>query len=134
MPPIQRLVEIKHIAEQLYFKASTLLLHGGRIVEAVMWFRQHITSYKRLVGAPEAIYLHWEWMSRQFLVFAELLETSSATTQNILSIALDSADRAVTEWEFRPAYYYQVCISYYPWHLEIWCLCKSVWLLICATI
>lgn len=118
LPPIQRLVEIKHVAEQLHFKVSTLLLHGGKIIEAVTWFRQHNASYKRLIGAPEAIYLHWEWMSRQFLVFAELLETSSATTQSISSIAADNPDRGLTEWEFRPAYYYQVQILLVSLHFE----------------
>ncbi|XP_010029555.2 trafficking protein particle complex subunit 11 [Eucalyptus grandis] len=112
LPPIQRLVEIKHVAEQLHFKVSTLLLHGGKIIEAVTWFRHHNASYKRLIGAPEAIYLHWEWMSRQFLVFAELLETSSATTQSISSVAADNPDRGLTEWEFRPAYYYQLAAHY----------------------
>lgn len=118
LPPIQRLVEIKHVAEQLHFKVSTLLLHGGKIMEAVTWFRRHNASYKRLIGAPEAIYLHWEWMSRQFLVFAELLETSSATTQSISSVAADSPDRGLTEWEFRPAYYYQVQILLDSQHFE----------------
>ncbi|KAK9284885.1 hypothetical protein L1049_024066 [Liquidambar formosana] len=112
LPVIQRLVEIKTVAEQLHFKISTLLLHGGKVIEAVTWFRQHNASYKRLVGAPEVIFLHWEWMSRQFLVFAELLETSSATIQSISSLVLGTADRPLTEWEFRPAYYYQLAAHY----------------------
>ncbi|PKI57065.1 trafficking protein particle complex subunit 11 [Punica granatum] len=112
LPPIQRLVEIKSVAEYLQFKISTLLLHGGKVGEAVQWFYQHNVAYKRVVGAPEAPYLHWEWMSRQFLVFAELLETSSATTQSISSLASSGADRTLTEWEFRPAYYYQLAATY----------------------
>lgn len=108
LPPIQRLVEIKTVAEQLQFKISTLLLHGGKIREAVIWFCQHNAAYKGLVGAPEAVFLHWEWMSKQFLVFAELLETSSATAQSISSSTVASFVRPLTEWEFRPAYYYQV--------------------------
>lgn len=110
LPPIQRLVEIKSVAEQLHFKMSTLLLHGGKTLEAVTSFRQHNASYKRLVGSAEAIHLHWEWMSRQFLVFAELLETSSAANQSISSLLLDAEDLTLTEWEFRPAYYYQVTL------------------------
>lgn len=110
LPAIQRLVEIKTLAEQLHFKISTLLLHGGKIAEAVTWFRQHNASYRRLVGAPEAVFLHWEWMSRQFLVFAELLETSSATIQNISSL-VGNSERSLTEWEFRPANYYQVSFA-----------------------
>lgn len=111
LPAIQRLVEIKTLAEQLHFKISTLLLHGGKIAEAVTWFRQHNASYRRLVGAPEAVFLHWEWMSRQFLVFAELLETSSATIQNISSL-VGNSERSLTKWEFRPANYYQLAAQY----------------------
>ncbi|GLT39370.1 hypothetical protein SLA2020_135670 [Shorea laevis] len=112
LPGIQRMVEIKTVAEQLHFKISTLLLLGGKLTEAVKWFHQHYASYRRFVGSPENIFLHWEWMSRQFLVFAELLETSSATIQNIPSPALGTAEQPLTEWEFRPAYYYQSAARY----------------------
>lgn len=105
---IQRLVEIKTVAEQLHFKIATLLLHGGKIMEAVTWFRQHNASYRKIKGSPEAIFLHWEWMSRQFLVFAELLETSSGAVQSISHLTPGTGDRPLTEWEFRPAHYYQV--------------------------
>ncbi|PON44825.1 Foie gras liver health family [Parasponia andersonii] len=112
LPAIQRLVEIKTVAEQVHFKISTLLLHGGKIVEAITWFRQHNASYRKLTGAPEAIFLHWEWMSRQFLVFAELLETSSAAIQSISSLIAGTTERSLTEWEFRPANYYQLAAHY----------------------
>lgn len=121
LPPIQRLVEIKTIAELLHFKISTLLLHGGKIKEAVTWFRQHIASYRKLVGAPEVRFLHWEWMSRQYLVFAELLETSSVSTQSISSLVLGTADRLLTQLEFHPSYYYQVfCFLCLPSMLEFY--------------
>lgn len=109
LPPIQRLFEIKTVAEHLHFKICTLLLHGGKLREAIKWFRQHIVSYKSLVGDPNVIFLHWEWLSRQFLVFAELLDTSSATLPSTSSLPLGTADQPLTEWEFHPAYYYQVC-------------------------
>ncbi|RVW29507.1 Trafficking protein particle complex subunit 11 [Vitis vinifera] len=108
LPATQRLVEIKTVAEQLHFKISTLLLHGGKVIEAVKWFRQHNASYRKLVGAPEVMFLHWEWMSRQFLVFSELLETSSVTIQSSSSLVLGTADNPLTEWELIPAYHYQV--------------------------
>ncbi|KAA8532099.1 hypothetical protein F0562_006759 [Nyssa sinensis] len=111
LPAIQRLVEIKTVAEQLHFKISTLLLHGGKVIEAITWFRQHNASYRRLVGAPEVIFLHWEWLSRQFLVFAELLETSSAITPSISFPVSGRADR-LTEWELYSAYYYQLAAHY----------------------
>lgn len=113
LPAIQRLVEIKTVAEQLHFKISTLLLHGGKVGEAVTWFRQHNASYRRLVGTPEAVFLHWEWMSRQFLVFGELLDKSSAAIANISSLVLGTADKPLSEWESRPAYYYQVSAAFF---------------------
>ncbi|KAK4440413.1 Trafficking protein particle complex subunit [Sesamum alatum] len=111
MPPIQRIVEIKTIAEQLHFKMSTLLLHSGKVVEAITWFRQHTANYRRLVGSPEVTFLHWEWLSRQYLVFAQLLETSSADVQHVPSVVSVAAEKP-TEWEFHPAYYYQLAASY----------------------
>ncbi|XP_059623366.1 uncharacterized protein LOC132266501 [Cornus florida] len=111
LPAAQRLVEIKTVAEQLHFKISTLLLHGGKLSEAITRFRQHNASYRRLVGIPQAIFLHWEWLSRQFLVFAELLETSSAITQSNPSPVTGGSDK-LTEWEFSSAYYYQLAAHY----------------------
>ncbi|XP_057952195.1 uncharacterized protein LOC131146552 [Malania oleifera] len=112
LPTIQSLVEIKTVAKQLHFKISTLLLHGGKVTEAVTWFCQHNAFYKRFTGSPEVIFLHWEWMSRQFLAFAELLETSSTAIQSILATASGIGDRPLTEWEFYPAYYYQMAAHY----------------------
>lgn len=108
LPPIQRLVEIKAVAEQLHFKISTLLLHGGKVVEALSWFHKHAASFERLVGVPEIAFIHWEWFSRQFLVFAELLDTSSASYPSNVSPRFGSSENPLTEWEFQPAYYYQV--------------------------
>ncbi|KAJ4844720.1 hypothetical protein Tsubulata_007712 [Turnera subulata] len=112
LPAVQRLVEIKTVAEQLHFKISTLLLHGGKTAEAVTWFRQHNASYKKLVGLVDSVFLHWEWMSRQFLVFAELLETSAKTSHGSSTLAVGTADNPLTEWEFQPAYYYQYAAHY----------------------
>ncbi|XP_062220107.1 uncharacterized protein LOC133919663 [Phragmites australis] len=112
LPPTQRLVEIKAVAEQFHFKISTLLLHAGKVVEAITWFRKYIRSYERVVGTPEVAFLHWEWFSRQFLVFGKLIETTSATVPDTLSPRFGTADNALTEWEFQPAYYYQLAATY----------------------
>ncbi|KAL8143322.1 hypothetical protein V2J09_016354 [Rumex salicifolius] len=112
LPAIQRLAEIKVVAEQVHFKLSTLLLHGGKIVEAVMWFQQHCKYYKKLLGSPDVTFMNWEWTSRQFLVFAELLEASSKTVPGFPSLVSASMDKALTEWELQPAYYYQLASHY----------------------
>ncbi|CAL0330809.1 unnamed protein product [Lupinus luteus] len=110
LPPVQRLVEIKSISEQLHFKILTLLLHSGKVTEAVTWFRQHKNVYRKLVGAPEATFIHWEWMSRQYLVFGELLETSAITTQSFLPVI--SSTKPLSDWEYYPAFYYQLAAHY----------------------
>ncbi|XP_042453915.1 trafficking protein particle complex subunit 11-like isoform X2 [Zingiber officinale] len=112
LPPVQRLVEIRAVAEQLFFKISTLLLHGGKVEEAIAWFNRHFNSYKHLVGLDEVSFLHWDWLSRQFLVFAELLETSSAAIPNTLSSHFGTPESSLTEWEIQPAYYYQLAANY----------------------
>ncbi|CAN6453989.1 unnamed protein product [Victoria cruziana] len=111
LPPIQRLVEIKAIAEQLHFKVSTLLLHGGKVVEAITWFWRHIAFYEKLTGDPEAAFIHWDWMRKQYLVFAELLETSSVAIPTTVPLPLSRSERSITEWEFQPAHYYQLAAS-----------------------
>ncbi|WOK94149.1 trafficking protein particle complex subunit 11 isoform X1 [Canna indica] len=112
LPPVQRLVEIKAVAEQLYFKISTLLLHGGKVVEAIAWVNKHFASYKQDVGSPETSFLHWDWLSRQSLVFAELLETSSAFIPSNITSRFGTPESPLTEWEVQPAYYYQLAASY----------------------
>ncbi|CAL9753822.1 unnamed protein product [Musa acuminata subsp. burmannicoides] len=112
LPPVQRLVEIKAVAEQLHFKISTLLLHGGKVVEAIAWFNKHIASYRQLVGSTKNSFLHWDWLSRQFLVFAELLETSTVAIPSTLSSHFGTSENPLTEWEVQPAYYYQLAASY----------------------
>jgi hypothetical protein len=107
LPAIQRLTEIKIVAEHVHFKIATLLLHGGKLTDAISWFRQHYASYRKLLGSPEVTFLHWEWVSRQFLVFAELLETCASTVQTVSSPTLGASDKP-TEWEIYPAYYYQL--------------------------
>lgn len=113
LQPIQRLVELKAVAEQLHFKVSTLLLHGGKEAEAVKWFRQHMTFYKCLVGPVEGSFMHWSWVSKQFLVLGDLLQNSLAkvvTPPQTSSAVLPESP--VTERELQPGYYYQVAARF----------------------
>lgn len=110
--PIQRLVEIKVVAEQLHFKVSTLLMHGGKGVEAIKWFRQHMAWYMQLIGPYNAAFLHWEWVSRQYIVFAELLQASSLGTSIVQSPTPGMPGPPVTELEQQPGYYYELAAHY----------------------
>ncbi|MCO5583569.1 hypothetical protein L7F22_037480 [Adiantum nelumboides] len=108
LQPVQRLVEFKTVAEQLHFKVSTLLLHGGKEGEAVKWFRQHMGFYKPLVGPSEGSFLHWSWVSKQFLVFALLLQNSLTSVMPAKSGSTALPEAQVTERELQPGYYYQL--------------------------
>lgn len=127
LQPVQRVVEMKCVAEQLHFKISTLLLHSGKEIEAVRWFREHALWYKQMLGPLEGAFLHWAWVSKQFQVFAELLQSSSSTASQALSAGTSLPGQpSVTERELQPAYYYHV--STFPcafacWHLS--CLCHA---------
>uniref|UniRef100_A0A6B2KXB0 Trafficking protein particle complex subunit 11 domain-containing protein n=1 Tax=Arcella intermedia TaxID=1963864 RepID=A0A6B2KXB0_9EUKA len=65
--------EIKTIAEFLHFKICYLLLEAGSYIEAINQFQKHIGIFKSLVTDPDLEWQHWEWLSRQYRVFGELL-------------------------------------------------------------
>jgi hypothetical protein len=103
LQPVERVVEMKAVAEQLHFKVSTLLLHSGKESEAVRWFREHVAWFKKMVGPPEGTFLHLAWFSKQFQVFAELLQNSLAITSQPAALAPGLSER-----ELQPGFYYQV--------------------------
>jgi hypothetical protein len=103
LQPVERVVEMKAVAEQLHFKVSTLLLHSGKESEAVRWFREHAAWFKKMVGPPEGTFLHLAWLSKQFQVFAELLQNSLAITSQPAALAPGLSQR-----ELQPGFYYQV--------------------------
>ncbi|KAG0566416.1 hypothetical protein KC19_7G062300 [Ceratodon purpureus] len=115
LQPVQRVVEMKAVAEQLHFKISNLLLHGGRETEAstVRWFRGHASWYKQMIGPYEGAFLHWAWVSRQFQVFGELLQNRLATAS--VTPTPNSALRGqpvISERELQPAHYYHIAAIY----------------------
>lgn len=61
------------MGEVITLKICALLLHTGREVEAVGWFRNYVEWFRSRVGPQEGTFLHWNWMSRQYEVFGELL-------------------------------------------------------------
>lgn len=109
LQPVQRVVEMKAVAEQLHFKISNLLLHGGKETEAVRWFREHASWYKQMMGPFEGAFMHWAWVSKQFQVFGELLQNRLATaSQTPTPNTAMRGQPAISERELQPAYYYHV--------------------------
>jgi len=109
LQPVQRVVEMKAVAEQLHFKISNLLLHGAKETEAVRWFREHASWYKQMMGPFEGAFLHWAWVSRQFQVFGELLQNRLATaSQTPTPNSAMRGQPVISERELQPAHYYHV--------------------------
>ncbi|PQQ15276.1 trafficking protein particle complex subunit 11 [Prunus yedoensis var. nudiflora] len=91
---IQHLVEIKTVAEQLHFKISTLLLHGGKIIEAVARFRQHNTSYRKLLAGH---YLKEKRSSLEFAVSMSEGETDCSAESVVPSSYLSQFARLIEQ-------------------------------------
>jgi hypothetical protein len=112
LQPVQRLVEAKSVAEILHLKLVTLLLHSGNTLEAVTQLRRHMAWYRAREGPPEGSFLHWAWVSKQYKVFGELLQSRLAVVGEkpasgvggvVAAIAQAGCDR-----EQQPAFYFQV--------------------------
>ncbi|CAI5482111.1 unnamed protein product [Closterium sp. Yama58-4] len=88
--PLQTVLEVKAVAEVLSLKVCTLLLHSGREVEAVGWFRTFMEWFRARVGPPEAAFLHWGWMARQYEVFGELLQQRLASSGHVVGTPADT--------------------------------------------
>jgi hypothetical protein len=67
--------QIKFVAEIAHFKICNLLLSNGSISEAFAQFRSHIGRYIKIYC--EFPWNHFAWISKQFLVFVQLLEKYS---------------------------------------------------------
>ncbi|CAI7888081.1 unnamed protein product [Closterium sp. NIES-54] len=89
--PLQTVLEVKAVAEVLSLKVCTLLLHSGREVEAVGWFRTFMEWFRARVGPPEAAFLHWGWMARQYEVFGELLQQRLASSGHVVGTPAGAA-------------------------------------------
>ncbi|GJP38052.1 hypothetical protein CLOM_g22485 [Closterium sp. NIES-68] len=88
---LQTVLEVKAVAEVLSLKVCTLLLHSGREVEAVGWFRTFMEWFRARTGPPEAAFLHWGWMARQYEVFGELLQQRLASSGHVVGTPAGAA-------------------------------------------
>jgi len=69
------------------------------------------TTHMQLIGPHKAAFLHWEWVSRQYIVFVQLLQASSLGT-SILQPTSGMSGPPVIELEQQPGYYYQLAAHY----------------------
>ncbi|KAH7331226.1 hypothetical protein KP509_20G020700 [Ceratopteris richardii] len=68
--------------------------------------------YKPLVGPTEGSFLHWAWVSKQFVVFGSLLQDSLASVSEAKSGSNTLPETQVTGRELHPSYYYQLAAHY----------------------
>lgn len=66
--------QVKTMAEFINFKLCYhLIFSANNIRGAVEQLQRHVKTYAAAVGSPERAYEHWEWLSRQYHVFGQLL-------------------------------------------------------------
>ncbi|ESO05264.1 hypothetical protein HELRODRAFT_99127 [Helobdella robusta] len=68
------ILEIKTIAGFLTYKICKLCFMHNTPLDAISQFRKHIDFFKNKPGIPELSFEHSAWMSKQFLVFADLFD------------------------------------------------------------
>ncbi len=67
--------EVRAVGDFVNFKLCLYAVqHSETLKDAVTQFRSHITVFRNYVGDPDRSWKHYEWVSKQYRFFAELLE------------------------------------------------------------
>lgn len=69
--------QVKGVADYANFKICRLALQHNRIREAATQIQTHLWHFRK-VPASDAPHQHWGWLSRQHVVFAQLIAHHSA--------------------------------------------------------
>ncbi|TYZ57976.1 hypothetical protein PybrP1_008431 [[Pythium] brassicae (nom. inval.)] len=99
--------QVKTVAEFVNFKLCYhLLFSSGSVKAAVEQLHRHMGVYSRAIGPADRAYEHWEWVSRQYHVFAQLLSEAVAARGALPSAGLDS------DVYKEPYLYYSIAAKY----------------------
>lgn len=99
--------QVKTMAEYVNFKLCYhLIFSSGSIKAAVDQLHRHMRVYGRAIGAADRSYEHWEWVSRQYHVFAQLLSEAVSIRGSLPSTGLDS------DVYKEPYLYYSIAAKY----------------------
>lgn len=83
--------QVKTMAEFINFKLCYHLIFSANNVRgAVEQLQRHVNAYAVAVGPPERAYDHWEWLSRQYHVFGQLLAEAVSIRGSLTAPGLDS--------------------------------------------
>ncbi|GAM28614.1 hypothetical protein SAMD00019534_117900 [Acytostelium subglobosum LB1] len=93
-----RFAELRSIASFLNFKICKLYLWTNNLPEAVQQFEKHIRLFKHYQGPSEKEWTHSAFLSREYQMFAELLEMCPSINKTLFNA--------------NPAFYYQTAAKY----------------------
>ncbi|KAG7393385.1 Trafficking protein particle complex subunit 11 [Phytophthora pseudosyringae] len=83
--------QVMTIAESVNFKLCYhLIFSSSNIKGAVDQLQRHMGVYARAIIVADRAYEHWEWVSRQYHVFAQLLAEATSIRGSLPSTGLDS--------------------------------------------
>ncbi|KAG2774298.1 hypothetical protein PC129_g4514 [Phytophthora cactorum] len=83
--------QVMTMAEFVNFKLCYhLIFSSNNIKGAVDQLQRHMGVYSRAIIVADRAYEHWEWVSRQYHVFAQLLAEATSIRGSLPSTGLDS--------------------------------------------
>ncbi|EGG14687.1 DUF1683 family protein [Cavenderia fasciculata] len=83
-PRGSRFEELRMIASFLNFKICKFYLWSNNSNEALQQFERHIRLFKIYHGPDEKQFGHYQWIAREYQIFAELLEMCTNTNRNAI--------------------------------------------------
>lgn len=99
--------QVKTMAEYVNFKLCYhLIFSSGNIKAAVDQLHRHMRVYSRAIGTADRAYEHWDWVSRQYHVFAQLLSEAVSIRGALPATGLDS------DVYKEPYLYYSIAAKY----------------------
>jgi hypothetical protein len=66
--------EIKGVADVINYKLCSHRMAALQGKEAVQQFQMHVATFRECIGVEGTEHRHWWWLSRQYMIFAQLLE------------------------------------------------------------
>lgn len=83
--------QVKTMAEFVNFKLCYHLIFSANNVRgAIEQLHRHVKTYASAIGPPNRAYEHWEWLSRQYHVFGQLLAEAVSIRGSLSVPGLDS--------------------------------------------
>lgn len=101
------MTQVKTMAEYINFKLCYhLMFSSSNIKAAVEQLQRHMKVYSRALGPGDRANEHWEWVSRQYHVFAQLLSEAVSIRGSLPATGLDS------DIYKEPYLYYSIAAKY----------------------